>query len=298
MPDMIPTDRAAVVQELALLLEETPLTTDRGRMFHLLNALASPEPATGGGASGAGVYKLTTLSFDSSQVSPNGVVSNGSFAFDTIGTFGLTGGNFMTLSLLNADGSANEDLTNFANLFNLFGTVFSIVVTAEGGSPSQFGTVRQSANINGVRDTTFALEFFNSPFENGTSLTDGANYDIYVVPNAPFNFAGYYGTPISANPFFVDLTDNTPSRNNVFLNSSDPTVVTQIVVASSNGLVRSKLASLANRTLIFISSGQESTYSVSAVDSSDSERITLTVSNLEDGVSNFNDNETIYLAAF
>lgn len=296
MPDMIPTDRTAIQAEIAALLEETPLTTDRGRLMHLLNALEST--GGGGGASGSDVYKLATLSFDSSQVSPNGVVVDGAFAFDTLSPFSLTGGNFMTLSLNDASGTLDSNLNQFANLFNLFGTVFTIVITAEGVAPAQFGNVKLLANINGLRPTTFALEFFNSPFESGANFTDGANYDIYIVPVQPYNPAGYFGTPIDSSYYSMDLTDTTPSRFNVYANNSDPTMVTQIIVGQTNGLVRAKLGALANRSLILVTNGQENIYSVSAVDTSNSSQVTLTVSNTEDGVSSFNANDQVYLAVF
>ncbi|AEH21845.1 VHS1032 protein [Vibrio phage 1] len=300
MPDKIPTDRAEIQAEIEALLAETPLTTERGRLFHLVNALIGKGSDTGGGggASGAAVYKLTTLKFDSSRVSPNGVVSNGSFAFDTVGTFGLTGGNYMTCSLLDAEGNANNDLAVFANLFSLYGAVFSVVVVEEGKTPANFGNIKQLADINGARPTTFALKFYDAPYTSGASLTDGANYDIYVVPVQPFNPAGSFGSPIDSSEYSLTLSESTPSRFNVYVNNSAPKSVTQIIVGSNNGLTRAKLGSLSGRSLILVTAGQESVYSVSAVDTSNSNQITLTVTNLEDGVSSFSDGDQVYLAAF
>ncbi|QNJ59155.1 hypothetical protein [Vibrio phage vB_ValS_PJ32] len=48
MSDKIPTDLEAINKEIETILAETPLTTDRGRLMHLLNAKAAQESGGGG----------------------------------------------------------------------------------------------------------------------------------------------------------------------------------------------------------------------------------------------------------
>lgn len=295
--DAIPTDRAMVVTELARLLEETPLTTDRGRMFHLLNALASPEPATGGGGSAASALKIATANYDATNVSPNGVVGNNAFAFDSTSAFAIGGGNFLTISLNNSEGTLDSDLNLYIALINQFGTAFTVMIVPEGETPGLSNRVTQLAEVNNVRPDTVAFKFLDSAYSRGsTSFVAGNAYDIYVVPLVPFNAVAQAGSPIDTSEYSADLTDSSPSRFDVYFNNSDPTLVTSIAVGTTNGLVRAKLAALANRTLIAIIAGQENLYTVSAVNTSQSSYITLTVSNTEDGVSSISANDSVRLA--
>ncbi|AUR81146.1 hypothetical protein Ares1_0111 [Vibrio phage Ares1] len=52
MSDIIPTDLETINEEIDNLLTKTPLTTDRGRLMHLLNAKAALEGDNGGGGGG------------------------------------------------------------------------------------------------------------------------------------------------------------------------------------------------------------------------------------------------------
>lgn len=114
----IPTELSAIQEEIKDLLESTPETTERGRLFHLINAALAH---SGGGSSsgGASVYNAFGYKYTIEQANTSqDEVNAGAMIFTNPNDNTIMGCNSVQISAMDSDGKYNDLLQSIiSNLF-------------------------------------------------------------------------------------------------------------------------------------------------------------------------------------
>ena len=119
MPNNIPTDKAAIEAELKALLEATPTTTDRGRLFHLIDAAIKQGTSGGSSSGGASVYNAFGYKYTVEQANTSqDEVNAGSMVFTNPTNNTIKGCNSVQISSTDHDGNYNDLLQTIISLLN------------------------------------------------------------------------------------------------------------------------------------------------------------------------------------